>query len=182
MTFDVMSGSRDGRVVALAIYDGGGIVFDAEHREERHLLPQRDTRDITVSPDGRWVVTRSHNFAEMKVWESRTGRLVRDLAADLPDSHFVLFSPDNRWLAVGRPECWDLVETGTWIHRMRLSRRVDVAAFSPDSAILALQVLDPNFGAAIALVELATGREVAQLQDPEAQRPPRSSSAPMGHR
>ena len=42
-----------------------------------------------------------------------------------------------------------------------------MAAFSPDSAILALQVLDPNFGAAIALVELATGREVAQLQDPE---------------
>ena len=47
--------------MALAIYDGGGLVFDPEHpTDSRRFLPHRDARAIAVSPDGRWVVTGSH--------------------------------------------------------------------------------------------------------------------------
>ena len=57
-TRDGFMNSRDGRVVAMANYDGGGLIFDADHPDRsRRILPHRDVRGIALSPDGRWLVT-----------------------------------------------------------------------------------------------------------------------------
>ena len=99
-TWDGFSCSRDGRSIALAIYHGGGMVFDAENPDRRRFLPQRDTRAIALSPDGRWAVTSSHDYSSVKVWDARTGRLVHDFP-ESPRRGVGTFSPDGHWLSVG---------------------------------------------------------------------------------
>ena len=78
-TGDGFSCSRDGRVVAMAIYNGGTLIFDADQpTHTRRVLPQRDARGIDLSPDGRWVVTHSHQDGSLRAWDTRTGQRVPD--------------------------------------------------------------------------------------------------------
>jgi serine/threonine protein kinase/WD40 repeat protein len=167
-TRDGFSRSRDGRVVALAIYNGGGLVFDADQpANSRRLMPHRDTRGITLSPDGRWLVTHSHNEGTQRAWDTRTGRRIRDFADD-PRHWAVLFSPDGRLLATSvQNEGWELIETETWKPIFRFGDTSGAAAFSPDSAIFAQETDFKSHGGSIALVEVATGREVARFDDPD---------------
>ena len=61
-TQDGFAITPDGRTIAAAMYDDGGLVFDAQNPQHaRWLRPHRDVRYIAISPDGRWVVTGSHS-------------------------------------------------------------------------------------------------------------------------
>ena len=63
-TQDGFAITPDGRTIAAAMYNDGGLVFDAQNPQHaRWLRPHRDVRYIAVSPDGRWVVTGSHSDA-----------------------------------------------------------------------------------------------------------------------
>ena len=78
-TQDRFAITQDGRTIAAAMYDDGGLVVDAQNPQHvRWLRPHRDVRDIAISPDGRWVVTGGHGGGGMKLWEAQTGRLVHD--------------------------------------------------------------------------------------------------------
>ena len=97
-TRDGFTNSRDGSVVAMAIYDGGGLIFDADHPDRsRRILPHRDVRGIALSPDGRWLVTCSFRDGTLKVWDTRAGHVSPDIPAHRGVSGTV-FSPDGRWL------------------------------------------------------------------------------------
>ena len=121
------------------IYDGGGMVFDAENPDRRRFLPQRDTRSIALSPDGRWVVTSSHSDGSVKVWDARTGRLVHDFP-ESPRRGVGTFSPDGHWLSVSRvDQGWELFETRTWESRIVFGNAASAGAFSPDSATFAYE-------------------------------------------
>jgi serine/threonine protein kinase/WD40 repeat protein len=167
-TRDGFSCSRDGRVVALAIYNGGGLVFDADQpANSRRFMPHRDTRHIVLSPDGRWLVTASHTEATQRAWDTRTGRRIRDFPEDLRNSA-TLFSPDGRLLALNvQGEGWELIETETWRPIIRFADTSGAAAFSPDSAIFAHETDFKSRAGSIALVEVATGRELARIDDPD---------------
>jgi WD40 repeat protein len=166
-TWDGFSCSRDGRVIGLAIYDGGGMVFDAENPDRRRFLPHRDTRSIALSADGRWVVTGSHTYNTVKVWDARTGRLVHDFP-ESPRRGMGTFSPDGHWLSLyGADRGWELFETRTWESRIAFGNAVGAGAFSPDSATFAYETYSETQGEAIALVEVTTGRELARLNDPD---------------
>jgi serine/threonine protein kinase/WD40 repeat protein len=166
-TQDGFAITPDGRTIAAAMYNDGGLVFDAQNPQRtRWLRPHRDVRFIAVSPDGRWVVTGSHWYAGgMKLWDAQTGRLVHDFPG-VPDEvgKVSSFSPDGRWLAV-QWDGWVLFETTTWTRRVRLFRGVSygLLAFTPDSRTA---VYDDGAGALI-LVEVETGRELARFEDPE---------------
>jgi serine/threonine protein kinase/WD40 repeat protein len=165
-TLDGFAITPDGRTIAAAMYDDGGLVFDVQNPQQvRWLHPQRDVRSIAISPDGRWVVTGSHNGLEgMKLWNAQTARLVHDFP-DIPDDVGWVwsFSPDGRWLAVQ----WGgvvLFETTNWTPKVRLRRGVcGGLAFSPDSHTA---IHSDNAGTSI-LVEVETGRELASFEDPE---------------
>ena len=61
-TQDGFAITPDGRTIAAAMYNDGGLVFDAQNPQHaRWLRPHRDVRYIAISPDGRWVVTGSHS-------------------------------------------------------------------------------------------------------------------------
>jgi WD40 repeat protein/Tfp pilus assembly protein PilF len=161
-----LSITPDGRTIAAAMYDDGGLVLDTEDpRHARWLRPHRDVRYVAVSPDGRWVVTGSHNdTGGMKLWDARTGRLVHDIPGVSKEAQAVhTFSPDGRWLAVGWGG-WVLFETTTWSPRINLFRGVSRSlAFAPDSRTAAY---DDSAGTLI-LAEVETGRELARFEDPE---------------
>ncbi|MCI0642313.1 MAG: protein kinase [Gemmataceae bacterium] len=156
--------SRDGRVIvtcARAIssqqpYAGGWILHADRPDAPIHVDSGADIVFISISPNGRWVITV--NMAESAtIWDARDGSRVKQLAewgAGNP-----VFSPDGRWLSTnldgGRvfvvPTWEPGPKVGAW------------GRFSPDSQVMAIQ---PTIGA-VRLVDSATRRELVCLEDPD---------------
>jgi serine/threonine protein kinase/WD40 repeat protein len=153
--------SAAGRVLALPDNDGGAVVHFQDSDRVLKLGPQRSVACCAVSPDGRWVATgslRAPGGVGAKVWDARSGRLVKDFAVS--DGCGVLFSPDGKWLATTGGGC-RLWEVDTWEPGPCLGG--ECVAFSEDGTLAAVTA---EFGA-LRLVAPATGREYARLEVPE---------------
>ncbi len=163
-TTATVSGTLDGRVLAVADYSRGALVLDRTTNRVIRLGPQTDVRSCAVSPDGRWVATGSHGAtkdAGAKVWEARSGRHVRDLP--VASGCWVMFSPDSKWLLTtgGGTRLWSV---GTWQEGPPLGDTAQGgSAFSADGSLLAVQ----DVPGVVRLVLPATGKEVARLPAPE---------------
>jgi serine/threonine protein kinase/WD40 repeat protein len=153
--------SRDGRTIAIPNLARGSLVWERDRPTRLiSLQPQQDVRRCAVSPDGRWVAAFSHSSDEgfgIKVWDSRTGRLVKAL----PHPWGVVgeFSPDGRWLLTTSGGC-RLWRTGTWEEGPTLGGLR--GCFAPDGRSLAVE----GGGGSIRLVEADSGAEVAHLEGP----------------
>ena len=129
--------------------------------EPVRLGPHSDVRHLRVSPDGKWVTTRSFRTESIKLWSADDGRLVMDFP---PGVMSPSFSRDGRWLVTGGDHLrfW---EVGTWKpeRRPELEHDSDVGSpsLSPSGGLLAMAM-----GKSVRLIEAATGREVAQLEGP----------------
>jgi serine/threonine protein kinase/WD40 repeat protein/Tfp pilus assembly protein PilF len=154
--------SADGRVTACPQPWGAYVVLAERPQQPIKLWPHDDVRYIAVSPDGRWVATGSHGPSEVvKVWEAATGKHVADLATG--GGAYVAFSPDDKYLATGG-DALRVWEAGSWHERLRFAtRHLMGLAFSPNSQLLAYET---GYGV-IRLVDPDTGREFAQLEDPD---------------
>ena len=122
-THEGLAISQDGGTIAVAMFNDGGLVFDARNpRRARWLRPHRDVRQIAMSPDGRWVVTGTHGGNDgMKLWDTLTGRLIHDFPGVSDEVSGVwAFSLDGRWLAVSW-DGWVLFETTNWTPKVRSS-------------------------------------------------------------
>jgi WD40 repeat protein/tRNA A-37 threonylcarbamoyl transferase component Bud32 len=153
--------SRDGRVLASAQFQGAVVLHRDRLDAPIRLGPHADVRYIAVSPDGKWVVTGTHNGTAAKVWEADTGKLVQTL---LPDhsSGRVEFSPDGKWLATGgRIRLWAV---GSWQPHAAPPEGLQAFAIAPDGKVMAAHV-GPKKGL-LALFALPGGRELARLEDP----------------
>src|SRR5262249_19849642 len=71
-----------GRVIASAQFQGA-IVWHVDRPDQPvRLEPHDDVRFVAVSPDGRMVATGSFNGCGVKIWEARSGKLVKELPVD----------------------------------------------------------------------------------------------------
>ncbi len=167
---DVAS-SHDGRVIASAQGDGGMVLHAGRPDHPVSLVPHDDARYVSVSHDGKLVVTGSHNDIAVNIWNSESGALVKRLTGA---SWRATFSPDGKWLTsvAGGIRLW---KAGTWEEGPKIGGG-EGAAFSPDTAILAVEsgqgsirLLDPN-----------TGSEYARLEDPNQDRARHITFSPDG--
>jgi serine/threonine protein kinase/WD40 repeat protein len=161
--------SRDGRVIVVCnravgqwqAYAGGWILHADQSRDGRPNQPIRldagaDIYPIVIDPNGDWVVTVGFASGAAKIWDARDGRLVKKLAEyGAGDPRF---SPDSRWL-FSAGDGGRLFAVGTWEPGPRVGRG---GVFAPDSRLMAVQ----HTTGLVGLVDRATGRELARLEDP----------------
>ncbi|HLN33510.1 MAG TPA: protein kinase [Gemmataceae bacterium] len=152
--------SGDGRVVANAQFNGGACVLHAEHPDRLvWLRPHAGVVNVAVSADGSRVATGSFRATGVKIWDSGSGKLLKEL---LPaDSHVVVgFSPNRKWLATSGGDPCRLWAVDTWQEGLHIGGQA--FSFSPDSALLAVGTGD----GAIRLVDPESGREHVRMEDP----------------
>jgi WD40 repeat protein/tRNA A-37 threonylcarbamoyl transferase component Bud32 len=154
--------SRDGQVIAKAMYSGGAVWHQDPLIPPLQLGPHADARYIAVSPDGCLVATGSHGGTKVKIWDTKSGELVRELPVE--GGSGVLFSSDGRRLLTS----WNglrLWATDSW-QEVRTIGGIGGAAFSPDNSVLAAE----RGNGVITLIDPETGDEYARLEDPHQDR------------
>jgi hypothetical protein len=169
--------SRDGHL--LTLFDesrGQGIIFDLENKTERARLDyHRNQHQIALSPDGRWVASaalRTHGAGITKVWDARTGKLVKDLPTQVvTGDSYVAFTSDGRWLVTTTREECRFWKTESWEPAHVIGREHSVwppggLAFSRDGRMLAIM----HSFASVQLLDPSTRQEIASLVAPDTQR------------
>jgi tetratricopeptide (TPR) repeat protein len=158
--------SSDGRTIAHSPQCCQILLFDLENPRPRLVIESPNLRHAAFSPDGQWLATGNWQGRGAKVWNARTGELVREL--ELGESEegaaWPTFSPDGKWLVTGTFEEYGFWEVGSW-HKKHAVVRADAArstglnVFSPDGRMLALRYSVSE----VRLVDPETGREFARL-------------------
>jgi len=156
--------SRDGRVLASACravgtiepWAGGWVLHADRPDAPLHLAAGTDLWNMAVSPDGRWLVTGRQNAGSIQLWDAATGEFQRELPGEDASPQF---SPDGKWLSVGGKQ-GRLIQVETWQDGINLG---NTGRFAPDGKMLAIW----TDTAALRLVDTATGRELARLEDPD---------------
>jgi WD40 repeat protein len=158
-----ISASRDGGVIAQSMWNGygmspfaGGWILAPGAAAPRRVDAGHCVGPCSVSPNGRWVAFGTHQV-RVNVHDAATGRLAWQSPAQ---QHCAcLFSADGRWLVTdvdgGRLYAADTWEPGP-----------QLGPGEPTDATADLAVLRQANGV-YRLAELATGRELARLEDPE---------------
>jgi WD40 repeat protein len=152
-------------VIAQAMYAGygeapyaGGWILHPNSPQPRRVQAGTSTGPSGVSPDGRFVAFGAH-AERVNVYEAATGRRVWQSPDD--GINWFCFSPDGRWLVTAN-DSGRAYRVATWESGARLGAGLpwDV---SGDSRLVVLGLAEGVYR----LVELATGRELARLEDPE---------------
>jgi serine/threonine protein kinase/tetratricopeptide (TPR) repeat protein/WD40 repeat protein len=154
--------SDDGGVIAQCMWNGygmsgysGGWILHATSPVPRRVRAGQSMGGCSVSPDGHWVAFGGPHVP-LQVYDAATAEVVWQAAE--PGHEHCRFSPDGRWLVTGL-DGGQLLAVGSWEPGPQLGPGTpwDVTA---ELAILGLH------NGVYRLVELATGRELARLEDP----------------
>jgi WD40 repeat protein/Flp pilus assembly protein TadD len=145
------------------------VVVDLDTETVRcKLAPHPWLSHGVLSPDGRWAATSGWHTPSVKVWDAHTGALAKDLPIGGLNAAF--FAPDGRTMITSIATEYRLWDVPAWRAVRELRWEIPSypgwVAFSPDRKLMALE-LSP---AVVHLVDLATGKTLAKLEDPESHR------------
>jgi eukaryotic-like serine/threonine-protein kinase len=171
---------QDGGLLGAATEENGASqILDLETGVVRQNLGQHPLGEVrALSGDGRWAASSGWHSDRVRLWNALTGQMVHEWVVGRQT--FVYFTPDSRALIISRGEefsFWD-VETLQPVRRLRRDRTQfpGWVAFSPDGRLMALEMAP----AVLHLIEVATGRTVAKLEDPCGDRATWQSFTPDG--
>jgi eukaryotic-like serine/threonine-protein kinase len=156
--------SDDARTIAIPLRDPGADLIQLGPPPRTIRLKQKDVRSCSISPNGEWVATGSHNNSDgyaARIWNVATG--LEEKKLPVPKQCRPVFSPDGRWLLTDAGGC-RLWQVGTWAEGPKIGGYW--GCFSPDSRLLAVE----DSPGAILMVETDTGTEIARLESPEQSR------------
>ncbi|HEV7607925.1 MAG TPA: AAA family ATPase [Steroidobacteraceae bacterium] len=115
------------------------------------------------SDNARWLV--SEDKGEILVWDWPTRKIVKRFAREPTDSFdAVRFSPDNRWLALGKGSNTEIHDTASWQTppvMLAYGTIVRSLAFSPDGATL---VIASDAAADVLVVDTSTWKESGRIE------------------
>ena len=97
---------------------------------------------VSVSPDGRWLTTSLFHGAGVRVWDTHTGKLIRDVWPEAISAGSA-FAPDNKTLLVGESRRFRLLDTTSgktlWeLPRTDASDAPGASAISPSGSVFAI--------------------------------------------
>ncbi len=155
--------SRDGRLLALALWSGAVEVRDASTGEVRHTIPAHGgfVNALTFDPAARVLVSGSED-ATIRCWDVVTGAPLKTLADHHDRVLALVFSADGALLVSGsRDGTINVCERPEWTLRrtIRASHTVESLAFSPDGRRIAWGSRDQT----ARLWDLEEAREVAAM-------------------
>ncbi|MGB5036357.1 MAG: hypothetical protein WBQ66_07105 [Blastocatellia bacterium] len=139
-----VSFSPDGRFIAISIW-GGAAVWDTSTGSVRLLPAQSEAGLVAVSPDGRRVLTNNAPEWFVRLWDTESGKEIRNYGAHVGTVSGLAFSPDGRnfatmnrlapnsrnGLSASRhlaPRLWD-VDTGTEVLQFQLDSKARPLSF-----------------------------------------------------
>jgi serine/threonine protein kinase/WD40 repeat protein len=158
---------RDDRMLAVVGEEEGECVqLDLVTESVRGAAMHHDLAGyVALSPDASRLATSGWHSDRVNVWEAASGTLIQEL--ETGSSALVFFTPDNRELIVARDReftCHDLASLAV---TRRMPREPGLfpghVAFTADGKMMALEMAP----GVIHLKEVASGRTVARLEDPQ---------------
>jgi serine/threonine protein kinase/WD40 repeat protein/Tfp pilus assembly protein PilF len=158
-----IAASRDGQVIAQCMWfgygmEGGGWILHPNSPVPHKVNAGASMRACGVTPDGRWVAfAGGKGEVHIKVYEADTLKCVFQRPSKYVS--YARFTSDGRWLVTGI-DGGQVYEVGTWAPGPKLGPGTPWSA-TKDVVVM----VQPN--GIYRLVELATGRELARLEDPE---------------
>jgi serine/threonine protein kinase/WD40 repeat protein len=173
----------DGRTWAAVTEEGGANqILDLETGAVRRELPPHppDGEVRALSGDGRWAASCGWHSDRVRLWNVGTGEMAHEWAVGKQAD--VFFTPDSRALVIAGGDefsFWD-VQTFERIRQLRrdVTQYPGWVAFSPDGKLMALEMAP----GVLHLMETATGRTVARLEDPHGDRATWQAFTPDGTR
>ena len=166
----VMSVGPDRRTAIVSGEDAGAaVILDLDTESVRCTLsPHPAVSAAILSPDGRWAATSGWHSPSVKVWDARTGALVKEFTTGPQNAAY--FSPDGRTMVTSLVGAYRFYDVPSW----RLSRELRCAipsfpgwvAFSPDGRLVALETSP----AVVQIIDAATGATGPRLEDPDSGR------------
>jgi WD40 repeat protein len=171
----------------VAVQGDRAVIFNDGRLDKPVILPREAPtttplilrRELAVSPDGQWIATgKFADSGELRIWDAKDGSLVKSLG--VREGMSVCFSPDGKWLLANNPTHYHFWRVGTWEKGPQTPVPwkwwAGEPTFSPDGTLIAIERGD----GALRLIESATGRELAVLEDPQLGRSTPVSFTPDG--
>jgi serine/threonine protein kinase/WD40 repeat protein len=170
----------DGHAIGVATQPSGvSKIIDLATGAVRCELPPHLNGQIrALSSDGRWAASSGWHSDRVRLWNARTGEKVYEWSPG--NQTYVQFTPNSRTLIILRGDEFSFWDVETLQPTRRLRREVGLhpghVAFSPDGKLMALELAP----AVIHLMDSATFRTVARLEDPHGDRPVWQGFTPDG--
>jgi RNA polymerase sigma factor (sigma-70 family) len=169
--------SADGKAMASSSDDNTLRLWDVATGKEQCVISlnraRRNAAEFALSPDSKIVAVEGLKESLVKLWDTATGNVIRELATPFKTVMMVTFSPDGKMLATkamneGHVCLWD-VASGSLLRQLDTATKNGFrVVFSPDGRTLAIGNFFAFSGmdgrdSAVSLWEVATGRERARF-------------------
>lgn len=127
---------------------------------------QRGQRFSAANRDASLIATGAWHAPGVKVWDGRTGQLVKSF--ETSDTTSVAFNPDGAYLVTATTDQYIFWQVGSWTEVFSIPQQKDndfcpVMAFSPDGHIFA----GTHSRSIVRLHNAATGEVLADLEPPD---------------
>jgi len=158
---------RDDRTLAVVGENAGQCVqLDLVTESMRGAaMPHELAGYVALSVDAERLATSGWHSDRVKVWDGTRGNLIKEL--EVGSSALVYFTPDNREIIVACDREFTFYDLNSLAVTRRLPREIGLhpghVAFTEDGKMMALE-MTPGI---IHLKEVASGRTVARLEDPQ---------------
>jgi len=146
--------SADARTLAVRMATGTIEVLDLERPFETPRTINHSNTSAGLSADGRWLATSVADHFDTQLWDSRTGKWLREFPGIRTAP--VAFSPDNRWLVFATAQAYITYQVDSWQPGPRWPR--DYAGYNP---------CPPAFAAGGKTVAIAYSSREIKLLEPD---------------